>query len=387
MRSRFLFLLSALPLAFVATNFVACGAPPKLDDLCGWLGDPNNCYRELAAEAPGQCGAFGVDQQASTGRFSKLADRTNLELCVFDKGGNVRFDPPLDVSTFPLKSASFVITNKNGTGCGAGSFGPNGAFTITIDPSPAVAEGSECVESDAQICGGTFALTPGSGKNFSVTCPSSTSFEFSFEQTATCDETKANGGLEGEQDLDQLIPRAELISNPGSVGVDGFVKFRVHYSLAAPENESLSGKELSVVEYFNCIIPGAQGTCANKVIDEGEADIDCGLACQKGCADMANCEFPQDCESGYCAKDMAGIFKCQKNPNCMSGVKDDFETDVDCGGTQCAACADGLACVENGDCTSNNCVNKLCTVASGSGAGGAGGSGGAGGAGGAGGGP
>lgn len=367
MRFRHFFLLAPLSVAFVAASFPACTESPKLDDLCGWLGDPKNCYRSLAVETLDRCGAFGTDVAASKGKFSAAADRTNLETCVLDRGGNVKFDPPLDVTQFPLETISFVITNKDATTCGSGSMGANGSFSVTIDPFPALPEDTLCTSSAEQICGGKFSLTGTVTSAFSVTCPSQTSFNFSFEQTARCDEVSGDGGLNGEEKLDQLVPRAELLTNAGNIGVDGFVKFRVFYPLDPPVTgptgkDSMTGTEMKVVEYFNCAIPGAPVTCANEMKDDDEADIDCGIACNKGCQDGAMCEFPQDCLSGYCPFDAMGILKCAQNPNCNNMMKDDLETDVDCGGTQCAKCAVDQDCKEDSDCESGLCTGTFCSA-------------------------
>ncbi len=45
---------------------------------------------------------------------------------------------------------------------------------------------------------------------------------------------------------------------------------------------------------------------------------------------------------------------------CDNSIKDGSETDVDCGGAQCPACADGLDCNESGDCTSGHCADDIC---------------------------
>lgn len=49
--------------------------------------------------------------------------------------------------------------------------------------------------------------------------------------------------------------------------------------------------------------------------------------------------------------------------DCKDGVKNAQETDVDCGGKQCAGCEDGLSCEVNRDCLSQNCVKGVCTEA------------------------
>src|SRR5262245_41691896 len=49
--------------------------------------------------------------------------------------------------------------------------------------------------------------------------------------------------------------------------------------------------------------------------------------------------------------------------SCGDGVKDDAETDVDCGGGACPTCADGLMCLTDADCTSGVCdANGVCAM-------------------------
>jgi hypothetical protein len=48
-------------------------------------------------------------------------------------------------------------------------------------------------------------------------------------------------------------------------------------------------------------------------------------------------------------------------PRCSDGVRDDLETDVDCGGGTCAGCAVGRTCSVGGDCASGTCSAGACT--------------------------
>jgi hypothetical protein len=47
--------------------------------------------------------------------------------------------------------------------------------------------------------------------------------------------------------------------------------------------------------------------------------------------------------------------------HCSSGVTDEDETDVDCGGTSCAPCSDGDACLATTDCVSTRCEGSVCS--------------------------
>src|SRR5262249_17281338 len=56
-------------------------------------------------------------------------------------------------------------------------------------------------------------------------------------------------------------------------------------------------------------------------------------------------------------------FDCAQPDPCTDGVLDSDESDVDCGGATCAACADGKACRDDGDCTSQHCHDATCVPA------------------------
>lgn len=50
-------------------------------------------------------------------------------------------------------------------------------------------------------------------------------------------------------------------------------------------------------------------------------------------------------------------------PACLNGDRDGNETDEDCGGNECSACAIDKACVADSDCETNNCLNNVCALA------------------------
>jgi hypothetical protein len=50
---------------------------------------------------------------------------------------------------------------------------------------------------------------------------------------------------------------------------------------------------------------------------------------------------------------------------CGNGVRDQDETDVDCGGLTCGPCPDGSACAVASDCESGNCSSGVCQPAAG----------------------
>jgi hypothetical protein len=50
---------------------------------------------------------------------------------------------------------------------------------------------------------------------------------------------------------------------------------------------------------------------------------------------------------------------CQA-PTCSDSIQNEGETDVDCGGPNCAPCGPGLGCLINSDCQSVSCVSNVC---------------------------
>lgn len=47
-------------------------------------------------------------------------------------------------------------------------------------------------------------------------------------------------------------------------------------------------------------------------------------------------------------------------PTCSDGVKNQDETDVDCGGSKCGKCDNGKACNVASECFSGECSSNLC---------------------------
>ena len=133
--------------------------------------------------------------------------------------------------------------------------------------------------------------------------------------------------------------------------------------------------------------PPGGATCANGVKDADEQGVDCGGNCQKcagdPCADIGECRSGQ-CVDGKCAApagkpcgvgtatSCAEGQPCEQNGDCTTktctnakcappapgasnGVKDNGETDVDCGGPNAPACAAGKTCLGDDDCADKYC--------------------------------
>jgi hypothetical protein len=82
----------------------------------------------------------------------------------------------------------------------------------------------------------------------------------------------------------------------------------------------------------------------------------CGDPAGMNAGNCVACNVTADCTAGVCT--MSG--GCEPS-TCVDGMKDGMETDVDCGGGACPACASGKMCVANTDCAGGTClVNDVC---------------------------
>jgi hypothetical protein len=78
----------------------------------------------------------------------------------------------------------------------------------------------------------------------------------------------------------------------------------------------------------------APPTCSDGIKNDSETDVDCGgLPSCPRCAAGAGCNVNLDCTSGVC---WAGI--CEK-PTCTDGIQNGDEAGIDCGGSMCAPCS------------------------------------------------
>jgi hypothetical protein len=296
---RLLVLAAFVPATLLLAN--ACGddAPeePPLQDLCGWVGDPNNCYRAFAEDVGFRCGAFG-EGSAPRGSF-KI--REQLDTCILTvkngaeyEGGQVIFEPPLDLTALPPAEQAFTFIKNDGTTCGTARFASKYDFGITITPDP-VPEGGT---NQDLVQGGTFSQTGLEGREvLDVACPGG-EYYFDRLQVTKC------------RQYEEILPHAEMDINPGAVGVPGVVRFRIYYP---PIEGELAGAKPYQVEYFECIIPPPPDPCEDGIQNGTEADVDCGGPdCPNKCDDGQKCGSDQDCRSGLTCTLVEGLKKCKE---------------------------------------------------------------------------
>src|SRR5947199_232652 len=93
-------------------------------------------------------------------------------------------------------------------------------------------------------------------------------------------------------------------------------------------------------------------TCRDGSKNGNETDLDCGGGTCLPCLNGQACLAPGDCQSGSCVGHACSSPAAQ----CLDNTKNGSETDVDCGGGSCPACANGRSCVGPTDCQSGSCT-------------------------------
>ena len=104
------------------------------------------------------------------------------------------------------------------------------------------------------------------------------------------------------------------------------------------------------------VAPGAPGnpSCAPYLCSGVPASCTGDGDCAKGYHCGAGACVPggtgSQCLSGFC---VSGI--CSPSGTCIDGLRNQDETDVDCGGSVCGPCNNGQDCLLGADCASGNC--------------------------------
>jgi hypothetical protein len=99
------------------------------------------------------------------------------------------------------------------------------------------------------------------------------------------------------------------------------------------------------------------GTATDGIKNNDETDVDCGGKSAPKCADSKTCLVNADCMSNACLSGRCGSTS-------SDGIRDGDETDVDCGGTVAPACGTGKHCNVARDCMSSVCMGTSCAAPS-----------------------
>jgi hypothetical protein len=98
-------------------------------------------------------------------------------------------------------------------------------------------------------------------------------------------------------------------------------------------------------------------SCIDNIQNQDESDVDCGGVCPE-------CQLGEDCNSnGDCSQLPVQLY-CSGGvcvTHCGDGMTNGDETDLDCGGNECATpCMQGQFCMHGTDCISNICSSGIC---------------------------
>jgi hypothetical protein len=121
---------------------------------------------------------------------------------------------------------------------------------------------------------------------------------------------------------------------------------------------------VAVAASSGCIVQVSNlASCTDGIQNGGETDVDCGGGVCAACSDNRRCVVNSDCASGSCAI-VGGARICaitQVGPTCTDNLKNGNESDVDCGGGACPACADNKTCNLGSDCLDGVCsTQRIC---------------------------
>ncbi len=143
-------------------------------------------------------------------------------------------------------------------------------------------------------------------------------------------------------------------------------------STTACPNGKICKTGTDCLEFWCVVTSGTTGicthpTCSDTVQNGAESDVDCGGTCPAKCADTKKCTKDLDCTNGWCNGG-----KCA-TPQCNDSTKNGTETGTDCGGkcaqsctskldASCLQCANTSGCTTNLDCKSLNCSSNACAA-------------------------
>jgi len=326
---------AALAVGLAAAAIHGCSSEDPFESVCLWVADPDNCYRKFREDSVSNgetCKPIGdpspvnlVDPTNPNGTSNgSFLGRDKLDVCLIAGGGQVVFDPPIDLANYPPSPLAEPITYKmsfkrpNGSDCGSATYAsPHGfSFTINAPPDAGLMATGDAGTSDAGALTAygsyTQVIEPGRDA-FDATCTTGESHHFNLSEAEGAVGTEDGGTQSQCPVFAQLVPHAALVINPGGIGLPGGVSFTIYWpptEVTYPSDAlEQTGAALQPVAatYFNCAIAAAPRPCEDGARDLDETDVDCGGAelsagCPARCAAGLACQVGTDCKSGKCTK-------------------------------------------------------------------------------------
>ncbi|MGQ0508764.1 MAG: hypothetical protein ACT4TC_25970 [Myxococcaceae bacterium] len=104
-----------------------------------------------------------------------------------------------------------------------------------------------------------------------------------------------------------------------------------------------------------CVRP----TCSDGLRNGDETDADCGGSCAAKCVTGKGCLHARDCVTASCEDRVCKV----PSMTCADRIKNGSESDVDCGGACASKCVVGRACGAGPDCATGVCTGLTCIAA------------------------
>ncbi len=259
----------------------------------------------------------------------------------------------------PTSSSGVTDTDDTSTGapagvCGDGSQDPGEA----CDAGPENADDAMCTTKCALASCGDGLVGPGEGcddgnRDDTDGCTNACALPSCGDGVLGANEQCDDGNLDnGDDCLATCVP--------ASCG-DGYV----HGEAEQCDDGDLDNSDECLT---SCVLPkcgdgyvneGVE-TCDDGNLDNGDACLD---TCVPGvCGDGYVNVGVEACDDGNDIEDDACSNTCDQLATCEDGLHNGLESDVDCGGPNCAGCLDGETCEAGNDCGSTFCEAGSCVT-------------------------
>lgn len=377
-------------------NFV-CAGPESLR--CG--GDQggdaiNSCggCGDLANEPGGSCGTCGLGTYTCDGNDATVCSGDPGSSALNACGGCGTLSETVGADCGTCGSGTVVCDGEEATTCsgdlGASALnGCGGCSGLANEPGESCGtcgngayecsspDSTTCVGATTNACGGCTDLADDLGASCG-TCGTGT-FTCNGTEALTCSGDQGSSALNdcgGCSDLSNdvgdscgtcgsgsyICDGAEGVTCNGDEGSAALNECGGCTELANEVGDVCGVCETEVwacngTDALTCDTSIACPTCDDGIRNQDESDVDCGGDTCDPCGQDEMCGDNADCDSGLTCD--GGT--CQAPPACDDNRMNGTETDIDCGGDTCDPCATAEMCGDNGDCRSNaTCNGGIC---------------------------